>query len=448
MILSSIMLRFGTMQIFIKTLHMKDGITNIVFADNKDLADYKDEEEKQKGIPADEIKMDWEKKYPFQKDAIDTEDASSITGESELFSVLKERIETYRTKIERWTNRYLWHYIDAVQLAEIYKNDILAWNIRSINEYNGVVQLPDGQLAAFVRRKNVEENVANVSNLARMCQNQGVHFVMVLAPSKIARSETMYAGKLDFSNQNGDDFVQGLRANGVDRIDIRDDIEEEHLDQHDLFYRTDHHWKASTARWATRKIFAYLNQSCGYQADVSLLDSQKYEEAVYPSWFLGSRGKKLTLARTTPDDFSLYYPKFKTSFTMFIPSMQLKKQGDFSIMYMMKEMDFAGGSYKHNPYGAYAYGDRAYIDICNLEKHDGKRLLFIHDSFGDAVTPFLALGMEHLQTLDPRHFRGSIRTFIQKEKPDTVVVLYYIEELGSSGKPAKPTQQKGVFDLR
>ena len=35
MILSSIMLRFGTMQIFIKTLHMKDGITNIVFAENK-----------------------------------------------------------------------------------------------------------------------------------------------------------------------------------------------------------------------------------------------------------------------------------------------------------------------------------------------------------------------------------------------------------------------------
>ena len=114
-------------------------------------------------------------------------------------------------------------------------------------------------------------------------------------------------------------------------------------------------------------------------------------------------------------------------------------------MYDMESMDISKGYYKVNPYATYAYGDRALIDIHNKKKNDGKHLLLIHDSFGDSVTPFLALGMEHLQTVDLRRFTGSLRSLIEEEQPDTVVVLYYAEELGGR---LDMKQHTGLFDFR
>ena len=436
-ILGSIIVRFGTMQVFVKTLHMKDGMIPVILGDNEDLMAYKEKE--------DGNHIDWVARYPFQgkEEAFSTD--TFIKKSIGRISSLKGKIESFEQKSGNWTNQYLWHYMDIVQLADACKENVLCWNIQAQKEYNGVVKLSDGQLVSLTSKKEVSENVMSLTDFSRECQEYGIHFVMVLAPSKIGRSEMPYDGKLDFSNQNADKFVSGLRDNNVEYIDIRDCIIEEGLSQHDLFYRTDHHWKASTARWATGKIFSYLNQMCGYQADKSLLEPDQFDEKVYPSWFLGSKGKKLTLARTTPDDFSLFYPKFATSFDMYIPSMNLKKQGDFSIMYDMESMDISKGYYKVNPYATYAYGDRALIDIHNKKKNDGKHLLLIHDSFGDSVTPFLALGMEHLQTVDLRRFTGSLRSLIEEEQPDTVVVLYYAEELGGR---LDMKQHTGLFDFR
>ena len=455
----SVIVRLGTMQIFAKSLHIKTGIVQTILGDNEELMAY-DRSEEGKAARADftdvsenasikSDKIDWKEKYPFPEGERNSSDKTSPSTKSSIgnriFSTVRDKIKTAEQKAENWTGKYLWHYMDVVQWADAYKGNIVRWNIRAWGEYNGVVELTDGHLTVFKQKKDVTAKAENVAAFADACQEQGIPLVMVLVPSKIAPSDVDVSGKLDFSNQNADDFVRLLREYGVDCMDIRDNIIQDGLDHHDLFYRTDHHWKVSTARWATEKIFSHLNEFYGYHADPSLLEPDRYDEVLYPASFLGSRGKKMTLARTTPDDFSLYYPKFTTSFTISIPSLHLEKQGDFSIMYQMEAMDFSNGLYKSNPYSALGYGDQDFIDIHNHLKTDGKHFLLIHDSFGDAVTPFLALGMEHLQTIDLRHFTGSLQTFVQKERPDAVIILYFVQELGGNGNE---TKHEELFDFR
>jgi LmbE family N-acetylglucosaminyl deacetylase len=129
------------------------------------------------------------------------------------------------------------------------------------------------------------------------------------------------------------------------------------------------------------------------------------------------------LKRTNPEDFTIIYPEFKTDFLLEIPSKNIDKQGTFDIFYRYEEIN-ALNYYGSNPYAAYLYGDVPLLAIKNYLANDGKRILVIKDSFVNVVNPFLSLGVENLEALDIRYFTGSLKTYIERNKPDIVIVMY------------------------
>ena len=52
-------------------------------------------------------------------------------------------------------------------------------------------------------------------------------------------------------------------------------------------------------------------------------------------------------------------------------------------------------------------------------------MLILKDSFGRVVVPFLAMSMKHVKVLDIRYFNGSVKKYIEENKPTAVVVLYH-----------------------
>ena len=52
-----------------------------------------------------------------------------------------------------------------------------------------------------------------------------------------------------------------------------------------------------------------------------------------------------------------------------------------------------------------------------------KKVLILQDSFAYYSTTFLACDIEEIDVIYPREFTGSIRTFIEKENPDLVVMM-------------------------
>ncbi|MDR1445174.1 MAG: hypothetical protein LBI94_09885, partial [Treponema sp.] len=291
----------------------------------------------------------------------------------------------------------------------------IGWNI-----LNGdVVDLGEGYLSETVK-KNTAPPTAGLYDFYDFLQGLGIDLVYVQCPHKIAPDDAI-SGIVDFSNENADDLLSALSLKQIPFLDLRKNIREENLDHHGLFYKTDHHWKAETGLWASAILMNYLNEQHGFSFDVR--GPEHYLYTTYKDWFVGYLGKNVTLAHTPPEDFVLISPKFDTDFSVTIPELNLDARGNFDVLIDYRMLD-RKDYYTLNPYGAYVYGDRQVITVHNNLVHDGRKILVIKDSFAEVVTPFLSTGVEELHILDLRHFNGSAKAYIEKHRPDIVVVLY------------------------
>jgi hypothetical protein len=158
---------------------------------------------------------------------------------------------------------------------------------------------------------------------------------------------------------------------------------------------------------------------------------------------LGSSGRKVTLAQTQPDNISLIYPKFNTNITLKALYGNIEKEGDFDIIYDYKHINKID-YYNLNPFVAYQFGLNPVVVIKNNLLQDGKKVLFIRDSFTGVVAPFFSLGLENTEELDLRLFTGSVQTYIEQTKPDMVIVMYTPTEITTPDY----TIHTSTFDFR
>lgn len=411
----SILVRTATRQILVKRMGITNAFTDMVLFDVQKLK----EEQTDK-----DTEIDWAALYPFLDGEMPAEGAEK--QKSRLTAVLDkvtEKVDSVKSKVETYTTDYLVGYHKMVDAAKKYEAAI-QWNYTSFAEYNGIVTMSDGYLTGVEPKADVSAQAESAVKLAEYCKDSGIQFLYIQAPDKISKYEdTDISDVSDFSNQNADEFLERIRASGIKTVDLREQILAENLPHHELFYRTDHHWKAETGLWASRHILRLLRDDFGFNADLDALEDEKFEAVLYPNWFLGSQGKKVTLERTTPDDFTLLYPKYQTDIHYEVLSRNIDVDGDFSVMYDMKqveELDYYG----ENPYAAHIYGDQPLERIENHLIEEPQRLCIIHDSFCDCVVPFLAMGIKYVDSLDIRHFTGSVQTFIDTTQPDIVIVMY------------------------
>ena len=437
--LGCIILRAVTMNVLVKRFGMSNPAIDLILFDVNNLNDAEDatvpKEEENQGATGSVIK--WSELYPF--DSPEIEERAVKTGFLEPF---QNKIVVAEERIEKYSTEYLPWYREMTELANSYKM-IIRWNMAAYSEYNSITQLEDQYFTSVVEQYDVSETAESTVEFARFCREQGADFIYVQQPSKISKYEdTEISGATDYSNQNMDDFLSILQTEEVDTYDHREDIHNEGLNHHALFYHTDHHWKAETGLWAAQHLLQFLNKEYGYDLNTDILNRDNFSFECYAEWFLGSQGKKVTLKLAKPEDICLIHPKFETSFHYVIPSLGIDDVGEFDLTYNMnyiKEKDY----YHQNPFAAYNHADQPLIRFDNLLLNEGPRLLIIHKSYANCEIPFLALSIKHIDAIDLRFFTGSIRSFIKETDPDIVIVTY--EE---PGKSIDWISHEDVFDFR
>lgn len=439
----TIVLRAFTRLVLVNKVGMQNTFTNAILFDAPNLnAAPKTETKQDERLEETANKtIDWSLRYPFSEailQEINTEKKKKHTTELNISS-----IELQKERIKLYTTDYLLCYVPMTELANKYES-LLQWNYVPYSEYNGVFELQDGYLHTACSRKNVSKPVQNIKELSDYCKGKGVHLLYINAPSKICKYDDIgVSGITDFSNQNADEFLSAAEEAGIDCLDLRELLHAEGYNHHALFYKTDHHWLPETGLWASCKIAEVLNDRYGYHFDLLKVEEDRFRKEIFPDWFLGSQGKKVTLERASPEDFTLLYPDYPTSIHYEVISRNIDEGGDFSIMYNMdrvKDRDY----YKEIPYVAYIYGDQPLEQIENKNIDEERRVLILHDSFGNCVVPFLAMGIKYVDSIDLRYFNGSVQTFIEREKPDTVIVLYNQGAI----QPAESATIGYLFDFR
>lgn len=432
-----VFVRYGTHQYLIRNLGWDNAWTRTVFTDNEDLQHYNPPYDRT--AQPDEVPVNWAARYPF------TTPPSPPPPENPL-QAYQRKIHEKAQKFEDWTNRKFFSRMCFVEGLQAY-HAVVGWNIAVNSDLSGAVQIPELGAWNFVKKTDVASPISSTVEFASFCRDRGIGFLFVLVPPKIPRTSIYATGPcpLDFSNADGDAYLAGLQSHGVSCLDLRPALDSLEQPYSELFYKADHHWKPEVAIYAADQISRQLNERFGYSIDPGLFDLSRYEKRVYPHYFLGSYGKSLTLSRALPEDISFYLPTFPTSFHLEIPSLDLRRDGDASILYDWQRLDLSKSFYTPTTY-AYStnlYGDRAAIFLRNHQKQDGKKLLLVRESYCSSVIPFLAPGIEQIDSIDLRYFTGSLRTFIEQEHPDTVVLCYSAIQLYWGQRSAK-----NMFDFR
>jgi len=429
--LISIVTRYLTRQILIERMGIDNAFTRIVWFDNDNARD----------TESVEVSINWEKLYPFteaEKTSVDSnKKVSTIEKYQSIISGVEGSIDTYATDLLAFRN-------NIVEIAAGYE-EAIGWDVVSYSEYNGIVAMSDGYLTEYVEKRDATNQYLALKEFNEYCIKNDYDFLFVTAPYKISEyDDTDISGTLDFSNQNANELNALLTSSSIDCLDIREIIKDNGLNNHELFYRTDHHWLTTTGMWGAQKILEYCNEQYEWNANSECLDLSNFRIEEYPNSFLGSQGKKVTLARTTPDDFELLYPQFETKLHYVVPARGVDAIGDYSVCYDMKKLGF-NDYYQESSYHVCNYGDQAVNEIENLIFTEDKTIVIIHDSFGDTLISGLALGVKNVYALDIRHFTGSVRAYIEEKNPDLVIVMY---NAGSLCNNVDYSTHKDEFDFR
>jgi len=298
-----------------------------------------------------------------------------------------------------------------------------------IRESDGtdVYRLNNGQLMYSIAEKNMKDYAESIEELYRNVKKDNIDFLYVQLPFKIENDSVMPVGCKDYGNKNADKLIEYLSEKNVPYLDIRDSIKTAGYDYDSLFFKTDHHWKPSTAFWAAGIIAENLEEKYNFEIDQDKYDIKNYTIKTYKDWFLGSMGKRTGVWYGGTDDFDVIIPNFETDFDFdaYSSSGLEERNGDFENTMYKWEYINKKDYFNINTYAGYIGGDYKMNIIENYMATNDKNILLVRDSYSCAMAPFLTFAAKNLTTIDLRHYNEqSLIEHIRKNNYDIVIIAY------------------------
>ncbi len=224
--------------------------------------------------------------------------------------------------------------------------------------------------------------------------------------------------------------VEERLDDGIISIDI-DSVLEKHTDE-DIYLRTDHHWSPLGAY--------YASQEFAKTAGVDFKDLSTYE-AVTIKDFVGTMyafsGGDINI-KNDPEDFTYYIPdnyeKCKTDF--YDTSFNFDYTGSF-----FKDV----GDPQSNAYLTFFGGDEQIVKIRTNVKN-GRKLVVIKDSYGNAEPGYYMGSFEEIYIVDMRYFNLNLVDFINEMDITDVLftmVTYSVFGENAENLPVIISQAKG-----
>ncbi len=188
----------------------------------------------------------------------------------------------------------------------------------------------------------------------------------------------------------------------IDSINLLTEFQKE-KGNHQLFYKTDHHW-TSIGAYFGYKVYRESN-NLGY------LDLKKLKLKEVTDSFLGSTYSKVTNYNQETDSISIF--KFINDLEVEYNDLNLKTKSLYNFDYLNKK----------DKYSLFLNNNHDLIKITNNDIKNGK-LLVIKDSFANSMVPLLINHYHEIDVIDPRYYKRSISKYISDNKIKDVLIIY------------------------
>ncbi|MBQ0022183.1 MAG: hypothetical protein KBT29_02975 [Prevotellaceae bacterium] len=179
--------------------------------------------------------------------------------------------------------------------------------------------------------------------------------------------------------------------------------------QEDIYLRTDHHWSPLGGHYAAKK-FAEV-------AKVPFKDLSHYEKRVVHNIVGSMYGYSRDIAvKNAPEDFEYYVPKgveYTTTYTVYNINKNYQVIGEgkpFQGQFFAKFKDGNGGAY------CTFMGGDCKITVVKTSTHNGRRLIILKDSFGNAIPSNLFFSFEEIHVIDFRYFTKNMVSYVNDNK--------------------------------
>lgn len=178
------------------------------------------------------------------------------------------------------------------------------------------------------------------------------------------------------------------------------------------FWRTDHHWTPAGAMAGLEQI----RREAGKMGVDIPRDDRTYVNRGYPS-FYGSEGRKVTAGATPePDDFVIPAPRKWRAHSC--------RSGVCDRPTFVTSLARSRDQYA-NRYAAFLGGDYGYQRIENSDPQAHGTIVILKDSYGDALSTYLAERVKTIIAIDERHYTGQdIARLVARTKPELVMVMH------------------------
>lgn len=164
--------------------------------------------------------------------------------------------------------------------------------------------------------------------------------------------------------------------------------------QEDIYARTDHHWFACGAYYAAEALCKQANTTFTPLSQFTQQSFDGFLGSVYSSYHVSE-------LKQYPETFVWYEPTQSYTAHYYTQNYQFS---------------FSGSMFsKSSSYLKFIYGD-GYAVRLETGVKNGRKLLVIKDSFGNALAPFLIAGFEEVYLIDFRDFSCNVLNFIQEHQ--------------------------------
>ncbi len=375
------------------------------------------------------VDISYETEFPFEsevkKTAISSPDPSLAESNVSFIDSITDSINTYSTKFKDTIIEFSSEEnIAAHPYYYLYGavNRFLGRNVIENSESN-VYRLEDEKLVYATPWQSAKSTYGYISDFSDWLKERNTEFLYVMPVSIDDDSVIDFPPRLKTGyTETSKELLEFFGEHDIKYLDAKPMLLSKNADFYNWVYKTDHHWNVEAGITVADKIVEIMSNDFGFNVDKSVCDIVNYKSVTYEDALLGSLGRKVTLGYTDAEDLEILYPTFETDFHIEIPELSLDKTGTFDETLIDSEclnLDYYGID---NAYCSFLYSDRAMIRITNEKCKNGIRALVLKHSKANVVNPYLACAVEQLDIIDPRHFKGSIRSFVEQTNPDLVII--------------------------
>lgn len=253
-------------------------------------------------------------------------------------------------------------------------------------------------LVCFYGTNAGAERYANYLNAYKEKLGGSVNVYTLVAPTAgTYYMPDKYKKSLNVSDEKAIIAHIGSCLNGVTNVDVCEKLEQ-HKDEH-IFSSTDHHWQQLGAYYAAEEF--------AKAAGVPFADLSTYEKVTLEGYIgtLYGYSKENQKIKDNPEEFVYYIPSAATTVTNY-PVNNLSAGTNVPLLTNIN--GWATVSWY------LVFGTDDIVRHIQTDANNGRKLLIVKDSYGNALVPNLVGSFEEIWVTDMRYFKGSLTDFAKE----------------------------------